>query len=60
MSANTAKGMIYIDLYDQAISSLQGDCSIHLETFIDYIKYEDLASKKKLHEILPEWKSYIE
>jgi hypothetical protein len=60
LSANTAKGMIYIDLYDQAISSLQGDCSIHLEKFIDYIKYEDLASKKKLHEILPEWKSYIE
>jgi len=59
-SENTAVGKIYIDLYDQALLSLQGDGSLHLQEFIDHIKYEDLASKKKLQEILSEWKPYFE
>jgi len=57
---NNQFDFLYIDLYDRVIETLKIDRSDLLEKFIQHIHYEDLASKKKLIEIIPEWKPYFE
>lgn len=60
LNKNSKLDNIYINLYNNALHMLQQDAPNLLQNFIHYIKYEDLASKRKLKEILPEWKPYFD
>lgn len=51
---------VYKNLYDSVLIYLQDDKTHLLPKFVEHINYEDMASKKKLKDIIPEWAPYFQ